>query len=116
MKYSKSPVQVLLQWDLQKGVVTMPRSGKPNEIIFNAQIFDFELTEHDMNEINNLNQNNRIFPYYDKIPFLVKAFSNNKQKISIVTELTEATFYKTKNRLKMMINPKSNSKSKNNFQ
>ncbi len=69
LKYGKSPVQVVLRWDLQKGVVTIPRSGKPDEIISNAQIFDFELTEYEMNEIDSLNRNERIFLYYDKIFF-----------------------------------------------
>ncbi len=105
-KHGKTPVQVVLRWDLQKGVVTIPRSGKPKEIIENAKIFDFELSEEDVAEIDSLNRNKKIFPYYDKIPFLIKALINNKQKLPVVTELIKATGFKVKNRLNMMIAPK----------
>jgi diketogulonate reductase-like aldo/keto reductase len=55
-KYGKSPVQVVLRWDLQNGVITLPKSVRPDRIKENADIFDFELTEDEMNDINNLNQ------------------------------------------------------------
>lgn len=99
-KYGKTPVQVVLRWDLQKGVVTIPRSGKPSEIISNTKIFDFELTESEIAEIDRLNRNRKIFPYYDRIPFLVKVLLQNKRKLPIVSELIKATIFKTKERLK----------------
>lgn len=94
-KYGKSPVQIVLRWDLQKGVITIPRSGKPEEIISNSKIFDFELTEEDVALIDSLNRNKKIFPYYDKIPFLLKYLINNKRKLPVVTELVKATAHKT---------------------
>ncbi len=103
-KHGKTPVQIVLRWDLQKGVITIPRSGKPKEIIENAQLFDFELTDEDVAEIDGLNRNKRIFPYYDKIPFLFKALMKNKRKLPVVNELTEAFVYKSKNRLRQIIN------------
>src|SRR5690554_1222416 len=103
-KYSKTPVQVTLRWELQKGVITIPRSGKPKEIISNAQIFDFELSDEDMSEIDSLNRNKKIFPYYDRIPFLLKVLLNNQQKLPVATEILKATAYKTHFKLKSMFN------------
>lgn len=59
-KYQKSPAQVILRWDLQNKVVTIPKSIKENRIIENANIFDFELSEEDMEQINGLNKNERV--------------------------------------------------------
>lgn len=107
-KYNKTPIQVVLRWDIQKGVITIPRSGKPKEIISNARIFDFELTEEDVAVIDGLNRNKKIFPYYDQIPFLLKVLVNNKRKLPVVSELTKALIFKTLNRLKMLSQKKRN--------
>ncbi|QIZ06589.1 aldo/keto reductase [Priestia megaterium] len=58
-KYNKSVAQVILRWDLQHGVVTIPKSIKEHRIIENADIFDFELSTEDMDKIDGLNQNSR---------------------------------------------------------
>jgi diketogulonate reductase-like aldo/keto reductase len=68
-KYGKTPVQVVLRWDIQRGVVTIPKSVKPERIISNAQIFDFELTTDDMEKINRLDKNQRVGPHPDNIGF-----------------------------------------------
>lgn len=60
-KYNKSTAQVILRWDIQTGVVTIPKSIKPHRITENADIFDFELTQEDLNQISTLNQNKRQF-------------------------------------------------------
>lgn len=60
-KYNKSTAQVILRWDIQTGVVTIPKSIKPHRIADNADIFDFELTQEDLNQISTLNQNKRQF-------------------------------------------------------
>jgi diketogulonate reductase-like aldo/keto reductase len=59
-KYGKSPVQVVLRWDLQKGVITIPKSVKRDRIISNAGIFDFELTEEDIRSIDGLDKHSRL--------------------------------------------------------
>ncbi|MBB3908531.1 aldo/keto reductase [Anoxybacillus sp. UARK-01] len=59
-KYGKSPAQVILRWDLQNQVVTIPKSVTPQRIKENAEIFDFELTAEEMERIHSLNQNKRI--------------------------------------------------------
>ncbi|MCL6445209.1 MAG: aldo/keto reductase [Alicyclobacillus sp.] len=58
-KYGKTPAQIVLRWDLQHEVVTIPKSVRESRIIENANIFDFELTAEDMARIDGLNQNRR---------------------------------------------------------
>jgi methylglyoxal/glyoxal reductase len=67
--YGKTVAQVILKWDLQNGVVTIPKSTKPHRIRENASIFDFALTEDDMKRINELNQNKRVGPDPDHFDF-----------------------------------------------
>lgn len=67
--YGKSVAQVILRWDLQNGIVTIPKSTKEHRIVENASIFDFELTEEDMARINELNQNHRVGPDPDNFDF-----------------------------------------------
>lgn len=59
MKTEKTPAQVILRWDLQNGVVTIPKSKTEFRIIQNSQLFDFELTDDDMERISALNENRR---------------------------------------------------------
>jgi diketogulonate reductase-like aldo/keto reductase len=68
-KYGKTPVQVVLRWDIQKGVVTIPKSVTLERIISNADIFDFELLAEDVARIDGLDRNARIGedPYQIKI-------------------------------------------------
>ncbi|WP_282189242.1 aldo/keto reductase [Maribellus sp. YY47] len=68
-KYGKTPVQIVLRWDIQKGVVTIPKSVTPERIIANADIFDFELSTEDMDRIDALDQNKRIGGHPDHITF-----------------------------------------------
>ena len=58
-KYRKSTAQVVLRWDLQKGVITIPKSVHENRIKQNAEIFDFELTEDEVQQIDALDNNER---------------------------------------------------------
>jgi len=67
--YGKTVAQVILKWDLQKGVVTIPKSTKEHRIIENASLFDFVLSEEDMKRINGLNQNKRVGPDPDNFDF-----------------------------------------------
>jgi diketogulonate reductase-like aldo/keto reductase len=68
-KYNKSVAQVILRWDLQNGVVTIPKSTKEHRIIENSSVFDFELTKEDMERIDGLNQNHRVGPDPDNFDF-----------------------------------------------
>lgn len=51
--------QVILRWDLQNGVVVVPGSSNPKHIQMNTKLYDFELSEKDMNAIRNLNRNEK---------------------------------------------------------
>ncbi|TDF98863.1 aldo/keto reductase [Paenibacillus piri] len=58
-KYGKSPAQIVLRWDLQNGVVTIPKSINEKRIRENCDVFDFTLSEDDIAKINSLNKNQR---------------------------------------------------------
>ncbi|WP_426333966.1 aldo/keto reductase [Paenibacillus silvae] len=58
-KYGKSPAQVILRWDLQNGIVAIPKSVTPERIRANTELYDFELTAEDIEQINSLNENKR---------------------------------------------------------
>lgn len=68
-KYGKSVAQVILRWNLQNGIVTIPKSTKEHRIIENASLFDFELTKEDMERINGLDQHVRVGPDPDNFDF-----------------------------------------------
>lgn len=60
IKYGKTPVQITLRWELQKQIVTIPKSVKADRIKSNANVFDFELTEEDMAKIDRLDKHQRV--------------------------------------------------------
>lgn len=64
--HNKTVAQVILRWDLQNKVVTIPKSVHEERIIANANIFDFELTDEEMKQMNSLNQNSRRGPNPDE--------------------------------------------------
>ncbi|PUA37114.1 aldo/keto reductase [Paenibacillus elgii] len=68
-RHGKSVAQVILRWDLQHGIVTIPKSTKAHRIIENASVFDFELTGEEMARIDALNQNLRVGPDPDNFDF-----------------------------------------------
>lgn len=51
--------QVILRWNLQRGVVVIPGSGNPDHIAENLDIFGFELTDDEMEQIKNLNRDEK---------------------------------------------------------
>ncbi len=53
-KYNKTIAQICIRWSLQKGNLPLPKSVTPQRIKENSQIFDFSLTEDDLNLISNL--------------------------------------------------------------
>jgi diketogulonate reductase-like aldo/keto reductase len=68
-EYGKSPAQIILRWDIQNGVVTIPKSITPSRIQENSEIFDFTLSEDDVARINALNKNQRFGPDPDNFNF-----------------------------------------------
>lgn len=58
-KYEKTPAQVILRWNIQHEIITIPKSTNEKRIIENANIFDFSLTEQEMASIDQLNKGER---------------------------------------------------------
>ncbi|MBP3359838.1 MAG: aldo/keto reductase [Clostridia bacterium] len=54
-----SSAQVILRWNLQKGVVVIPGSSNPDHIKENTELYDFELTDEEMEKINALDRNEK---------------------------------------------------------
>ena len=61
-RHGKSVAQIILRWDLQSGIVTIPKSTKPARLAENADIFNFELSDIEMAAINALDRNHRAGP------------------------------------------------------
>ena len=62
-KYGKTNAQIILRWHIQEGTIVFPKSSNPVHIKENIGIFDFELTEEEMNEIRQLDKG---FRYYTR--------------------------------------------------
>lgn len=58
--HGKSPAQVSLRWLVQRGVAVIPKSVRPKRILENFEIFDFALTNDEMEVIEGLNQDRRL--------------------------------------------------------
>ncbi|MCI9026284.1 MAG: aldo/keto reductase [Dorea sp.] len=58
-EHGKSSAQVILRWNLQKGVVVIPGSSNPDHIQENTELYNFELTEEEMEHINSLDRNEK---------------------------------------------------------
>ncbi len=69
-EHGKSPAQVVLRWDLQNHVITIPKSVHSERIIQNTQLFDFALSEEEMAAISALDRGHRAGPDPDVRPTL----------------------------------------------
>jgi diketogulonate reductase-like aldo/keto reductase len=67
--HGKSVAQVILRWDTQHGVVTIPKSSKRGRAAENFDIFDFKLSAAEMARIDRLDQGERIGPDPEDFPF-----------------------------------------------
>ncbi|WIM88238.1 aldo/keto reductase [Candidatus Mycobacterium wuenschmannii] len=61
-EYDRTPAQVLIRWSIQLGNVVIPRSGNPERIAGNFNVFDFELTAAHMDALNGLDDGTRVRP------------------------------------------------------
>ncbi|CAM3971049.1 aldo/keto reductase [Staphylococcus xylosus] len=58
----KSPAQVIIRWNIEHGVVVIPKSVTPSRIEENINVFDFALTAEQIEKLDNLNEERRIGP------------------------------------------------------
>jgi diketogulonate reductase-like aldo/keto reductase len=79
-KHNKSVAQVILRWLTQRGVVVIPKSVRKERIIENFNIFDFELSQEDMEKIATLDTKESLF-FSHRDPEMVKSLSNRKLDI-----------------------------------
>lgn len=68
-KYGKTPSQVVLRWNIQKGVVAIPKSSSKERQAENIDIFDFELTNEEIKQIDILDKDHRTGYHPDYIEF-----------------------------------------------
>lgn len=61
-KHGKTPAQVILRWHLQNDSIVIPKSVTPSRIEENFNVFDFELTQEDMDQITSLDKGERTGP------------------------------------------------------
>ena len=71
-KYGKSNAQIILRWHVQSGNIVIHGSKNPERIKDNGNIFDFKLTDEEMNEIAKVNKNKR---YYIPDPAVVANYA-----------------------------------------
>ncbi len=73
--HGKSIGQIVLRWNIQRGIVAIPKSTHKERIIENFDIFDFELTDDDMSQIARLDENKGLFANHDDPEFVKRLFS-----------------------------------------
>lgn len=61
-KYSKSIHQIIIRWNIQLGVIPIPKSSNPSRLLENINVFDFELTKDDMIVVDSLNEDYALLP------------------------------------------------------
>lgn len=91
-KYNKTVAQVILRWHLQRGIVIIPKTTHIERMEENFNIFDFELTQDDMNEITKLDKNeSSFFSHTDPnmVEWFVKMVAERKGKNSADKEKKE---------------------------
>lgn len=55
-EHRKTPAQVLIRWNLQLGLAPLPKANRRNHLAENLRVFDFELSDSHMTQLNNLNE------------------------------------------------------------
>lgn len=77
VKKNKSVAQVILRWLTQRGVVAIPKSVRKERMVENFDIFDFELSADEMQQISTLDTNASLF-FDHRDPNMVKWLSERK--------------------------------------
>lgn len=75
--YGKTVGQVVLRWNVQRDVVVIPKSTHKERIIENLNVFDFELTDKDMEKINKLDESKGLFVNHEDPEFVKYLYARN---------------------------------------
>ncbi|MGJ1430698.1 aldo/keto reductase [Sphingobacterium spiritivorum] len=78
--YNKTVAQVILRWLAQRDIIAIPKSVRKERIVENFQLFDFELTEKEMDAIKSLDIGESLF-FDHRDPVMVKSLSERKLHI-----------------------------------
>ncbi len=65
--HGKTPAQIVLRWHLQRQTIAIPKSVTPSRILENIDVFDFQLSDSDMEKINGLDCNRRKGPHPNEL-------------------------------------------------
>jgi len=68
-RYNKTPAQIVLRWSIQQGFIPLPKTTSRERMLENADIFDFELTEEDIEQMKVLEELGGSGQHLDSIPF-----------------------------------------------
>lgn len=82
-KYGKTTAQVMLRWNIQRGVIVLPKSTHKERMIQNLNVFDFTLTDEDMSVIAGLDtKTSAFFSHYDPnmVEWFVKMVEERKKQ------------------------------------
>jgi diketogulonate reductase-like aldo/keto reductase len=77
-QYGKTVGQVVLRWNVQRGIVVIPKSVRKERIIENFNIFDFELSDKDMEKIKTLDENKGLFVNHEDPQFVKFLYARNQ--------------------------------------
>lgn len=82
-KYGKTAAQVMLRWNIQRGVIVLPKSTHKERMIQNLDVFDFQLTDEDMSAVAELDtKTSAFFSHYDPnmVEWFVKMVEERKKQ------------------------------------
>lgn len=68
-KHKKTPAQIIIRWNIQNKIIVLPKSKTKSRISDNINVFDFTLSDEDIDIINSLNKNTRFGPDPDNFNF-----------------------------------------------
>ena len=77
-QYGKTVGQVVLRWNVQRGIVVIPKSTHKERMRENINIFDFELSEKDMKKIKTLDESKALFVNHEDPEFVKYLYARNK--------------------------------------
>jgi diketogulonate reductase-like aldo/keto reductase len=77
-RYGKTVGQVVLRWNVQRGVVVIPKSVRKERMIENFNIFDFELSDDEMEKIMTLDENKGLFVNHEDPAFVKFLYTRNQ--------------------------------------